>query len=254
MKETIMNEIKSRKNPLVVHLKKLGVEAAYRHSTKEFFCDGEKLLFEAVTCGADIKTVLTSGSKPDWLPDHIPVYSASQDIIDAASPLRNPQNIIFSCGMPAQMERPDIGSFHIILEGIQDPGNVGTIIRTAAAFNIASVILTGSCADPYNPKTIRATMGAIYKQPMIAMALDEIAGLKAQGLKLFAAALDYDSKDLRTVSLKNAAVIIGSEGSGLTDEALAICDEKIIIPMSPNSESLNAAVAAAIVMWQAAQT
>jgi RNA methyltransferase, TrmH family len=246
-----MNEIKSRKNPLIIHLKKLGTDSDYRRSCREFVCDGEKLLREAVNSGADIKAVLLSGYKPDWLPTEIPLFYVEQDIIDSVSPLKNPQNVIFSCAIPEQSEQAEADGFYIILEGIQDPGNVGTIIRTAAAFSAAGVILTGACADPYNPKTIRATMGAIFRQHISSMNLDEIAALKNKGLKLYAAALGADSKDIRHISLQNAAVAIGSEGSGLSAEITALCDEKIIIPMSPLSESLNAAVAAAIILWQA---
>lgn len=246
-----MNEIKSRKNPLIIHIKKLGAESEYRRSQQEFVCDGEKLLNEAVSNGVEIRAVLLSGNKPEWLPDTIPIYKVEQDIIESVSPLKNPQNVIFSCGMPVMNEPLDMSGFHVILEGIQDPGNVGTIIRTAAAFNVTSVILTGSCADPYNPKTIRATMGALFRQRIAAMTIHEIASLKSHGLKLYGAALSNNSKDIRGISLKNAAVLIGSEGSGLSEEILRLCDEKIIIPMAPNSESLNAAIAASLIMWEA---
>jgi len=241
-----MEEIKSRKNPIIVHMKKLGSDSDYRRSQNAFVCDGEKLLFEAVTNGADIKAVLISGKKPDWLPESIPLYKVDQEIIDSVSPLKNPQNIMFSCGIPVQDDVFEIEGFHIILDGLQDPGNVGTIIRTAAAFNVRSVILTGACADPYNPKTIRATMGAIFRQHLAVMDLGGIIDLRIYG-----AALGCDSRSIREVPLENCAVAIGSEGGGLSSEILQLCDAKIVIPMTPKSESLNAAVAAAIVMWEA---
>lgn len=248
-----MEEIKSRKNPLIAHMKKLGVDSDYRYSHMEFVCDGEKLLYEAVANGADIKTVILSGKKPDWLPDTILIYKVEQDIIDSVSPLKNPQNVIFSCGMSKPDEVFDIEGFHIVLEGIQDPGNVGTIIRTAAAFNIKSVILTGACADPYNPKTIRATMGALFRQRLSVMDFGGIIDLKLKGLRFYGASLGCDSLDIRDIKLENCAVAIGSEGRGLSEEILKLCDGKIIIPMAPQSESLNAAVAAAIVMWEASK-
>lgn len=248
-----MEEIKSRKNPIVAHLKKLGADSDYRRSHKEFVCDGEKLLFEAVSNKADIKAVLLAGKKPDWLNDDIHLYKVAQDIIESVSPLKNPQNVIFSCGMQEQDALPETGGFHVVLEGIQDPGNLGTIIRTAAAFSVSSVILTGACADPYNPKTIRATMGAIFRQRLLATDLGGLIDLKLQGLRLYGAALGCDSRDVREVALKNCAVAIGSEGSGLSDEILKLCDGKIIIPMAPQSESLNAAVAAAVIMWESSR-
>ncbi len=249
-----MNDIKSRKNPLIVHLKKLGADGDYRRDAGEFLCDGEKLLREAVDSGADIRAVLINGDKPAWLPEHIPLYSVGQDIIDAVSPLKNAQDIIFSCGIPAREDEETGAGDRIILEGIQDPGNVGTIIRTAGALNISAVILTGNCADPYHPKTVRATMGAIFRQRVIITDFAGIAALKEKGIRLCGAALGDNCSDIREASLKNAAVVIGSEGRGLSPEMLALCGETIKIPMSPTSESLNAAAAAAIIMWEASKS
>lgn len=246
-----MNEITSRKNPLVVHMKKLGTDGDHRRACGEFLCDGEKLLKEALQYGAEITAVLHSGEAPAGIPRHIPVYSVPYDILETVSPLKTPQSIVFSCrmkNMPADLSG---GGFHIILEGIQDPGNVGTVLRTAGAFGVDSVILTGACADPYHPKTIRATMGAIFRQPIKSMTLQELAALKTGGLTLYGAALTTDSRDIREVALKNAAVAIGSEGGGLSKALLDLCNGSLIIPMAPDCESLNAAVAAGIIMWEA---
>ena len=143
----------------------------------------------------------------------------------------------------------------IVLEGVQDPGNVGTAIRTANALGMDAVVLTGACADLYGPKTVRATMGALFRQPVLTCATDELMQLlRANGLKLYGAALTDTAQDLRRVPLTPAAVAIGSEGRGLSAELLAQCDGQIIIPMQPGAESLNAAVAAAVVMWEIART
>jgi TrmH family RNA methyltransferase len=245
-----MNEIKSRKNPLIAHFRKLGADAAYRRESGEFLCDGEKLLGEAIAYGADVTAVLYSGAAPDGLPDTVPTYMADYTLIETVSPLKAPQQVVFSCRMPKLSAFSDVKGCTIILEGLQDPGNVGTIIRTAAAFGITRVLLTGGCADPYNPKTIRATMGAVFRQPVADTDLEGIKALKKQGVRLYGAALAPGSLDIREVSLESAAVAIGSEGRGLSEDLLALCDETIIIPMLPTSESLNAAVAASIVMWE----
>lgn len=266
-----MQEIKSRKNPMIIHLKKLGADGDYRHECREFLCDGEKLLREALQSGADIKTVLTSGDRPSWLPEQVPVYRVDHVIIESVSPLKNPQNVLFSCAIPAHdpnssfvgrdaLIAPLNGNAQdaarreettiIVLEGIQDPGNVGTILRTANAFGIGAVLLMGSCADPYHPKTVRATMGAIFRQRFQSTDIAGIAALKDNGCRLYGAALAPGARDIRELRLQNAAVAIGSEGRGLSPELLALCDEKLIVPMAPGSESLNAAVAAAIVMWE----
>lgn len=248
-----MNEITSRKNPLIIHMKKLGADSDYRHQCGEFLCDGNKLLMEAVQNGADITAVLFSGDAPDCLPGSTPAYVVPYDIIESVSPLKAPQEVLFSCRMQVTNGTLPVSGFHIILDGIQDPGNVGTVLRTAGAFNIDSVILTGGCADPYNPKTIRATMGAIFRQPIFEIEYDGIRALKGSGLKIYGAALSDESRDVRDVSFCNAAVAIGSEGRGLSQALLDLCDEKIIIPMAPACESLNAAVAASIIMWESAR-
>ena len=260
-----MQEIKSRKNPLIVHLKKLGADGEYRRTRGEFLCDGAKLLREAIDSGADIKVVLTSDDTLEALPETVAVYSVGQDIIGAVSPLKNAQSVLFSCAIPAARglawpanretdappDSPAPFSHIIVLEGVQDPGNVGTVIRSADALGISAVVLTGGCADPYNPKTVRATMGAIFRQCIIITDINGVAALKLNGYRLIGAALGESSRDIREVPLQNAAVVIGSEGNGLSEDLLALCDERLVIPMAPQSESLNAAVAAAIVMWEA---
>jgi TrmH family RNA methyltransferase len=126
------------------------------------------------------------------------------------------------------------------------------VIRTANAFGIDAVILTGDCADLYHPRTVRASMGAIFRQKVLELDTAYLKDLLVdQGLPLYAAALDERALDVREVSLRNAAVAVGSEGHGLSETLLRMCDQKIIIPMDPDSESLNAAVAAAVLMWEA---
>ena len=116
---------------------------------------------------------------------------------------------------------------------------------------IFAVILTGSCADRYHPKTVRATMGAVFRQNVVCMELAYLGDfLSDQGLPLYGAALSPEAVDLRSRPLSHAAVAVGSEGQGLSEELLRLCDAQLIIPMRPDSESLNAAVAAAVIMWE----
>ena len=125
------------------------------------------------------------------------------------------------------------------------------VIRTAAALGFDSVILCGACADVYSPKTARATMGAIFRENILRMDIAAAAEyIHSRGMKLYGAALSERAADIRTAELKNAVVAIGSEGRGLSAELLSLCDGEVIIPMTPGSESFNAAIAAAIVMWE----
>ena len=134
---------------------------------------------------------------------------------------------------------------------MQDPGNLGTILRTAEAFALGAVVLCEGCADPFSPKVVRSTMGAVFRLPCVQLPLaDALARLKTAGLPVYATALHEDSVPLSSVSLGRAAVIIGSEGRGVSESALRLSDRRVIIPMHGRAESLNAGVAAAIVIYE----
>ena len=141
-----------------------------------------------------------------------------------------------------------------MLDGVQDPGNVGTIWRTADAFGAAGLVLLPGCADPFSPKTVRASMGACFRLPVWEAGLDELdAALRRAGVPLYATALREDTEDVRSAALAGAAVIIGSEGRGVSRQALERCQKTLKIPMRERCESLNAAVAAAVVLWEMAR-
>lgn len=241
-------EITSRQNGRVRHLKELGVSARYRRERGEYLCDGMKLLEEAVRWGAEIREVLICEDVPFDLPRFARLYRAPRELVEFASPLKSPQGVLFSVAMPKR-EPPETLAGSIVLENLQDPGNLGTVLRTANAFGIQWVILTGDCADIYNPKTVRASMGAVFRQRVAALTLEELSKL-TETAPLYGAALHRDSRDLRRVDITRAAVAVGNEGAGLTEELLSLCAGALVIPMTPNAESLNAAVAASILMWE----
>lgn len=244
-----MEKLSSRQNKIIAHVRKLGADKAYRHQQGEAVCDGIKLLREAVMWGVEITAVLWAGEAAFALPEGVRQYSVSQELIDYASPLKNSQGALFTFRMP-RWPLTEPGRC-LVLETVQDPGNLGTILRTANALNMDSVILTGDCADIYNPKTIRAAMGAVFRQKVHCMERGEMREyLSAYGINLYGAALSESSQDIRRIGLEKAAVAIGSEGKGLSREFLALCDGQVIIPMNEQCESLNAGVAAAIVMWE----
>ena len=247
----LMENITSRKNRIICHFRFVANDRAYRYACGEYVCDGAKTLREALHCGAQVGCVLWKEKAENIkLPEDVPQYTAPAELFEYASPLRSSGGPVFTVKMPEtdgnfKLERA------VVLENLQDPGNVGTVIRTANAFNIDAVILVGACADLYNPKTVRASMGAIFRQRVLAMSIAELDELtQAQALPLFGASLSDKAADLRNAELHRAAVAIGSEGRGLSKELLDICGGEIIIPMNPESESLNAAVAASIIMWE----
>jgi TrmH family RNA methyltransferase len=244
-----MEIITSRRNPLVAHIRALGSDGDYRRERREFLCAGGKALREAVAAGAEV-TAIISCSEPDT--SDFPGAAAAQvtrEVLRTASPFNNSRDELFACRMPDRPFAPGRCDLRIILENIQDPGNLGAIIRAADAFETREVIVSGACADLYNPKTVRASAGAIFRQRVAPMTARDIAGLKAEGVRIYGAAAGGGT-GVREAELSGAAVAIGNEGGGLSAQLLELCDGTISIPMAPAAESLNAAVAAAIIMWE----
>lgn len=246
--------ITSRKNPYIARVRALCADGEYRREQGEFACDGLKLLREAIENGAEIRSVLWRGAAQE-----LPglrcerQYTAPGELFDYASPMKNSPGPLFTLAIPEQDEESPIERA-IALENVQDPGNVGTVIRTAAALGVDAVILTGACADAFGPKCARAAMGAVLRERIIYADLDKLIEIKEKNsLPLYGAALSESAADIRDRELTRCIAAIGSEGRGLTAELLRRCDGQIIIPMAPGSESLNAAVAAAIVMWEMAR-
>ena len=250
-----MERITSRQNSAAVHLKRLGNDAGYRAECREFLCDGPKLLEEAVEWNVKIKTVMFTGDAAPEVMQGTRLISVPAELLESVSPLQSPQGILFSCEM-FKRDTKFSGDRHIILENMQDPGNVGAVLRTAAAFAVDTVMLLGNCADPYSPKAVRASMGAVFRQRFLA--LDDIDELKStlndRGIKLLGASLGEGCRDICEMSLERTAIAIGNEGKGLSDGLAAICGDFVKIPMERGSESLNAAVAASIFMWEMYET
>ena len=249
-----MEKITSRTNPLMTHIRKLASSGAYRREQGEFLCDSPKLLQEAVQWQAQIVTVVVSqGVELPALASTVRVVEVPEDVMASISPMKTPQGVLFTCRLPDKT-LPDTlpGKCYMVLDGVQDPGNVGTIWRTADAFDCNGLILLPGCADPYSPKTVRSSMGAVFRcSAWTATAQQLHEALQKSGIPLYGAALRHDTLDARAVDYGRAALAIGSEGRGLSDEVLGLCDRTIRIPMAERCESLNAAIAAAVLLWEA---
>jgi TrmH family RNA methyltransferase len=249
----MIETITSRQNPLIRHVSKLLTNRSYRYETRQFAGDGTKLLAEAAQWCEGLDTVLFTDELPCELPPDVRLVKIPSALMKQISPMQTPQGALFVCRMPAAAElRMPRGC--IVLDDLQDPGNLGTILRTADAFGI-SVILTEGCTDPYNPKVVRAAMGALFRtKPQSASKDTIIAQCRAAGIPLLCADLDDTSVDLRRRDLSGAAIVIGNEGNGVSQQLCDAADGRIIIPMQPHCESLNAAVAAAVCMWELRRT
>lgn len=251
-----METITSRQNPLCTHLRKLSSSAAYRRQCGEFLCDSPKLLQEALLWGSELHTVVvTAGTEAPPLPKGVRLVEVPADVMKSVSPMETPQGTLFICAIHTE-PLPEMltGRRYVVLDTLQDPGNVGTILRTADAFHADGMFLVNGCADIYNPKTLRATMGAVFRCPVWTVGVEELSALlKRSGIPLYGAALREDTLDARQADYSRCAIAIGSEGRGLTEDVLALCDRTIKIPMSEHCESLNAAAAATVLLWEAAR-
>ena len=245
--------ISSRSNPLMTHIRKLASSRSYRREHREYIGDGVKLLEEAVKWGAPLITVVhTKGVVLPALKDNVRVVEVPEDLMRSVSPMEAPQGALFTARLPDETLPGTLeGERYLAMEGVQDPGNVGTILRTADAYEADGVILLSGCADLYNPKTVRSAMGALFRIKAWSGTLEQLCPiLKAAQLPLMGAALREDTVDAREADLRRAVILIGSEGRGLSEAALDACDKTIRIPMSEKCESLNAAIAAATLLWE----
>lgn len=241
--------ITSRKNPLLQQVKKLLSSKKAREEACLFAADGTKLLQEAIAYDSGLHTVILTEGVDVMLPDSVRVVRVPGDVMESVSPMASPQGALFLCRLPEKSPFvPKTGM--LLLDGIQDPGNLGTILRTADALDIPVALLEG-CADPYSHKVVRASMGAVFRTKVIQTTWDQVkASCAAAGIPVGVTALSDRAQDIRQMDLKQMAVVIGSEGQGVRREILDSADAEIIIPMNPHCESLNAAVASTIVMWQ----
>ena len=244
--------ITSRKNPLLQQVRKLLTSRKAREEAGLFAADGTKLLAEAVRWYPGLDTVILSDGVEAAVPDSVRLIRVPEDVMVSISPMESPQGALFLCRLPAKKSvSPVKGS--LLLDGIQDPGNLGTILRPADALDVSVTLLEG-CADPYSHKVVRASMGAVFRREVAQSSWAEVQSACAgAGIPIAVTALSSRAKDLRQADLKQMAVVIGSEGQGVRREILDAAGAELIIPMNPRCESLNAAVAATIVMWQMKQ-
>ena len=244
--------ITGRKNPLLQQVRRLLTSKKERQTSGMFVADGTKLLQEAVKWWPGLDTVILSDGVEADLPETVKVVRVPEDIMAWISPMETPQGALFLCRLPdksAFVPKPGM----LLLDGIQDPGNLGTILRTADALDIPVALLEG-CADPYSHKVVRASMGAVFRKVVVQTTWETAqTAFATENIPIAVTALSDKAVDLRSADLNAAAVVIGSEGQGVRKEILESATQELIIPMNAHCESLNAAIAAAIVMWQMKQ-
>ncbi len=250
--------ITSTANPQVKNLALLGKKAKARKEQGVFLAEGKKMFLEAPR--AWVRKVYVSetylskeGSREGLF--GVPYEELSDRALKAAAGTESPQGILSLVDIPkwdiARILRME-SACYLVVEGIQDPGNLGTMLRTAEGAGITAVIASPDTVDLYNPKTIRATMGSIYRMPYFVPEdfYGFLSEMKRNGIRIYAAHLKgsvwYDAPDYKTA----CAFLVGNEGNGLSEKAAKLADMAVKIPMQGNVESLNAAVTAAVLMYE----
>lgn len=255
--------ISSTSNPQIKNLTLLQSKAKARKEQGLFVVEGIKMLKEAMDTGLLVK-VYMSESFYHEKPEESNAFSGREyeivtdSVFKQASDTMTPQGIMGTVRMPSydltkMLDKED--ALLLLLEDIRDPGNLGTIIRTAEGAGVTGIILNGSCADVLQPKVIRSTMGSIFRVPYYEEVsfIGLLSKLKLGGFDLYAAHLSGLSYDTEGSFLGRCGLLIGNEAAGLSKEASSLADKLIKIPMEGKVESLNAAVAAAILMYEAAR-
>ena len=236
--------IGSLDNKKIKDIRKLH-QKKYRDETKTFLVEGEHLVKEAYLSGNLLEVIVLYGEEIDY---SVPITYVTENVMKSISELDTPYNIIGIC---KYQEEKAIGNKVLMLDDVQDPGNLGTIIRSSLAFNIDTIILSKKCVDLYNSKVLRACQGMNFHINIIRDDLKEyINRLKKGDYKIFTTDVN-NGKDLKNIEITDKYVIImGNEGNGVKEEISSLADEKIYIKMNKKCESLNVAVATSIILYQ----
>ena len=257
-----MNIISSKENEIIKTIKKLK-EKKYREEYGEFLVEGIKMIEEAIKEEAKIKQIVVcedcknSGGIPKDLLYEIAKYDCiyvAEKVFTQMTDVSNPQGIlaIIDKSVNKEAETDFKAELILVLDNIQDPGNMGTILRTADSINLKQILVSKGSSDVYNPKVVRSTMGAIFRVKVIECEdlVKTIKELKKHKINVYATDLRTD-KTIYDVDYKKSAIVIGNEANGVSGEILDVADQKIKIPMLGETESLNAAVATSIVLYEA---
>ncbi|MGY3724865.1 RNA methyltransferase, TrmH family [Granulicatella balaenopterae] len=253
-----MEVIKSNKNTKIKEWIKLKA-AKGRKKARQYMIEGEHLVEEAINHHADIDKVVVTDEKLDQYRSLLFPYESDMVVVND-SVMKSLCETQANQGIAAIINMPDRSSevkeFDgkvLLVDAVQDPGNLGTIIRTADAAGFSAVVLGEGTVDLYNDKVLRSMQGSNYHLPIVHANLVEwITTYQEKGLPVFAAALDEQAKDYQVIAgIENQAIIVGNEGQGINPDILSITKNKIMIPIYGEAESLNVSIAASLLMYKA---
>ncbi len=251
MAKTEPIEITSTKNKTVSEIKKLK-QKKYREQSGMFLAEGYRNVCDSMQKQAPVM-IFQEESATDFppIPEETAVYRVTGEVLKELCDTVTPQGVLGVFRIPE--ERDINGNRVLLLNGVSDPGNLGTILRTALAAGFYHIVLDEQCADVYSPKVIRSAMSAVFSLNLIRVKHleDTVKRMQTKGYRVYAAALTESAKSVYSTDFsEKTALMFGSEASGICEELLAIANETYIIPMQEEIESLNVAVAAGISMYE----
>ncbi len=249
-----MLEITSQSNNKCKYVKSLSQKKT-REANGEYTIEGIKSVREAIVSDKTVSAIYTSFSfyeNEDFeYPDDIPVYKVTDSVFEKLCDTKAPQGILAVVKTDSEVFELDMAKSYIYCDGINDPGNLGTIVRTADAAGFDGVLLSPGSVDLYNPKTVRSSMGSFFNMKVARnVSYEKLAEYKENGFSLIGGALGDNTIDYRNADMtKPTIIIVGNEANGISQEARHMC-QCVKIPILGKAESLNAGVAAAILMYE----
>ena len=254
-------EITSRDNTLVKEWKKLASDARFRRKSGRFALEGARLCADAALSGVSLSAVLvTARAKEQYAAVIAPLLASAERVFEIPDALAaymgetdTPQGV-FAIGQRQESPLTVIPQGrYLALEDVQDPANLGTVIRTAEAMGVEGLLLSAGCCDLYNPKVLRGSMGGVFRLPTLVVPSmpEAVRQWQETGLTVYACVVDPTAEKLTDITFEDRAVcLIGNEGNGLKPGPVAACARRLTIPMAGRAESLNASMAAGIVLWE----
>ena len=256
--------VTSKDNQWVKEWRRLNDSAKYRRESGLFAIEGARLCADALRSGVVLHTVLYTASALAVYGSVVaPLLAATDNVVEISPELSrymgdtmNPQGVFCIAKMLDNsliIDKINILGKYGALEDVQDPGNMGTIIRTAEALGLDGILLSDGCCDVYNPKVLRASMGGVFRLPLMRVGniAQTVTALQEKGLTAFACVVDSSATSITEADMgKGSVALIGNEGNGLRPETVLACKHRVTIPMTGRAESLNASMAAGIILWE----
>ncbi len=256
-------DITSRDNRLIREYRHLLSDGQYRRRTGRFVLEGARLCEDAVLSNVTVETVLVTPRAREQYPLQTATVCAAAPAFDITDALASyigdtnaPQGLFCICVMPERvfsLTDLSLKGRYAALESVQDPGNLGTMIRTAEALGLSGLLLSDGCCDPYNPKVLRSSMGGVFRLPLyhVGDLSRQLPLLNQKGFTSLACVVDPNAPAIQSFSQGTGTIaVIGNEGNGLSPQTVSACSARATIPMAGRAESLNASMAAGIVFWE----